>query len=105
MEYFSSFEQVCWLCKRQRVHSFDDKTEHDTCICMLLSYSSVCCYFGFVNLLRREPDLICFIQKTPFCNNLTRMLYISYHKPLIDTSEEELGKKCREFMINMKDNE
>ena len=101
MNYFSSIEQVCDLCKRQRVHMFESEIKHETCICMLLTFSSLCCYDGFVNLLKNEPSLIKFIKEVPYCNNVTRMLYISYHKPLINTMGEELREKCSEYMNKM----
>ena len=60
---------------------------------------------GFQNLLFNEPSLIEHIEEVPEIFYLTRLLYISYTKPLITSIyEDEIVEKCKIIIKNVKEN-
>ena len=60
---------------------------------------------GFENLLLNEPTLIEHIKNVPDALYITRLLYISFGKPLItSTHEDEIFEKCKLIIDNLKKN-
>ena len=88
MDYFESGDSLCHLCDRYKNHFTSTEFQtHSTCICGCLE-GKICCVFGFENLCRTEPSLCGLIKTPPSALHLSKMLYISYFKPLILSDHE-----------------
>ena len=98
MDYFTTFDSKCELCKRWRNHIQTlISTKHITCICFVLNYNSICCVQGFESLMDEEPELSQYIN-IPNITNLSKMLFISYKDHFLNIEKEEISKQCRSIL-------
>lgn len=100
MSYFNSMDYLCNICERYKNHIGTSKSEpHQTCICSIFNLGSVCCAFGYETLLIENPCLLKHIKHIPNSLYHTRIIYISYKKPLITSKyEDDIYQNCVEIM-------
>ena len=104
--YFSTFEQKCILCQRWQSHIIiSSKTEldlqkHNTCICNLMDYGTVCCYIGYKTLINDEKDLLMYTPPSPKGSNFFLNLY-GISPCFMPDDEIELVHQCKILRIDL----
>ena len=105
--FFTTLESKCINCNYWKIHHvLSSSTEfvkdtHATCICDLLSYSTVCCPEGFRLLLKKKPDLAMRIEAPPMLSTLSMLL--KQNSSVNDDTNEEVFSECKKILQLAKD--